>query len=223
MMGFMDGDNGDGVLLGMSVKENMPVFHDRFNPGAMNAHMVVMAGNSADQVLFTKLMVVREVRRGVPVYLVDSEGRYGAVTRALGGEVLRVGSLGCGLNPFAVPRTNDADVAKRIAGLCSLVEVMVGWQVELDMDLKSVIVSTGACWVSKWNLGKWNLGKWNLGKWNLLMDRACWEEGVSGPSTVTLSPRVVWRMERACLPVFCPLSSREKAGICLGKVPGIHW
>ena len=52
-------------LLGRNLAEGTPVFYDRFSSGAMNGHMVVMAGSTWDRLLFTRLMVIREAQRGL--------------------------------------------------------------------------------------------------------------------------------------------------------------
>ena len=135
--GPQDLDQREGTLLGMDLRSRTPVIYDPFNPRAMNGHMVVMARSGAGKSFFTKLRVLREALRGIPVYLIDPEGEYGVITRALGGEVFIPGSPGYGLNPFAVGYTEEGDLTKRVSSLCSLVGVML--EGELDQDLKAVV------------------------------------------------------------------------------------
>ena len=135
--GPQDLDQREGTLLGMDLRSRTPVIYDPFNPRAMNGHMVVMARSGAGKSFFTKLRVLREALRGIPVYLIDPEGEYGVITRALGGEVFVPGSPGYGLNPFVVGYTEEGDLTKRVSSLCSLVGVML--EGELDQDLKAVI------------------------------------------------------------------------------------
>lgn len=135
--GPRDLDQREGTLLAMDLRSRTPVLYDRFSPRAMNGHMVVMARSGAGKSFFTKLMVFREACRGIPIYLIDPEGEYGVITRALGGEVFVPGSPGHGLNPFVVGYTEEGDLTKRISSLCSLVGVMLEGQV--DQDLKAVI------------------------------------------------------------------------------------
>ena len=135
--GPRDLDQREGTLLGMDLRSRTPVLYDRFSPRAMNAHMVVMARSGAGKSFFTKLMVFREACRGIPVYLIDPEGEYGVITRALGGEVFVPGSPGYGLNPFVVGFTEEGDLTKRISSLASLVGVMLEGQV--NQHLKAVI------------------------------------------------------------------------------------
>ena len=132
-----DLDEREGALLGMDLRSRTPVIYNPFNPRAMNGHMVVMARSGAGKSFFTKLRVLREALRGIPVYLIDPEGEYGVITRALGGEVFVPGSPGYGLNPFIVGYTEEGDLTKRISSLCSLVGVML--EGELDQNRKAQI------------------------------------------------------------------------------------
>ena len=135
--GPQDLDKREGSLLGMDLRSRTPVLFDPFSPKAMNGHMVVMARSGAGKSFFTKLRVLREALRGIPIYLIDPEGEYGVITRALGGEVFVPGSPGFGLNPFVVAYTGEGDLTKRIASIGTLVGVMLEGQ--LDRSLKSTI------------------------------------------------------------------------------------
>ena len=132
-----DLDRREGIMLGMDLRSKTPVFVDAFSPDAMNGHMVVMARSGAGKSFFTKLRVVREAERGVPIYLIDPEGEYGVITRLLGGTVFVPGMPGHGLNPFLATYTNDGDLSKRVASLCGLVGVMLEGNV--DQELKASV------------------------------------------------------------------------------------
>ena len=136
--GPQDMNEHDGTLLGMDLRSRTPIIHNPFNPRAMNGHMVVMARSGAGKSFFTKLRVVRESQMGIPTYLIDPEGEYGVITRALGGVVFVPGSPGHGLNPFMVGYTGDeGDLTNRISSLCSLVGVML--EGEVNTHRKAII------------------------------------------------------------------------------------
>ena len=135
--GPQDLDKRDGTLMAMDLRSRTPVMYNPFDPSAMNAHMVVLARSGGGKSFFTKLQVVRESQRGIPTYLIDPEGEYGVITRALGGEVFVPGSPGYGLNPFLIGYSDEGDLAKRISSLGSLVAVMLEGQV--DQTLKASI------------------------------------------------------------------------------------
>lgn len=132
-----DLDKRTGTLFGVDLRSRTPVLYNPFHDSEMNAHMVVMARSGAGKSFLTKLRVVREALRDVVVYLIDPEGEYSVITEALGGRVLVPGSPGYGLNPFALVYTNEGDLTTRVAGLGSLVEVMLSG--EVDVDRRSMI------------------------------------------------------------------------------------
>ena len=135
--GPQDLDRRDGTLLAMDMRSRTPVMYNPFDASAMNAHMVVLARSGAGKSFFTKLRVVRETQCGIPQYLIDPEGEYGVITRALGGEVFVPGSPGYGLNPFVIGYSDEGDLAKRVSSLGSLVGVMLEGQV--NQQLKASI------------------------------------------------------------------------------------
>ena len=124
-----------GVLLGFDLGDGSAVFYDRFSPRVMNGHMIVMTGREDEDVLFVRRLMAAESARGVPVYIVDSDGRYAGVTRSLGGEVRDVGAASGGMNPFAVVYGvgNEIDVVRRIEGVGVVLETVVGHGVGDDM------------------------------------------------------------------------------------------
>ena len=128
-----DMDKREGVMLGMDLRSKTPVFWDAFSPNSMNGHMVVMARSGAGKSFFTKLRVLREGQRGVPVYLIDPEGEYGVITRLLGGKVFVPGAPGHGLNPFIVSYIDDGNLSNRIASLGGLVGVMLEGSANQEM------------------------------------------------------------------------------------------
>ena len=132
-----DLDKRKGTLFGIDLRSRTPILYDPFDPSEMNAHMVVMARSGAGKSFLTKLRVVREALRDVVVYLIDPEGEYSVITQMLGGVVLVPGARGYGLNPFALVYTDESDFQSRVAGMGSLVEVMLAG--EVDMDRRSQI------------------------------------------------------------------------------------
>ncbi len=132
-----DLDKRTGTLFGVDLRSRTPVMYNPFHDDEMNAHMVVMARSGAGKSFLTKLRVLREALRDVVVYLIDPEGEYSVITEALGGRVLIPGSPGYGLNPFSLSYTNEGDLTTRVAGLGSLVEVMLSG--EVDVDRRSMI------------------------------------------------------------------------------------
>ena len=132
-----DMDTRGGTLLGLDRRSRAPIIYDCFDASRMNGHMVIMARSGAGKSFFTKLRVIREATRGVPVYLIDPDGEYGQIAEALGGRVLVPGRPGYGMNPFAITFQDVGTLKTRIANLCCLVEIMLEGNV--DLQAKSII------------------------------------------------------------------------------------
>ena len=132
-----DLDKRSGTLLAMDLRSRTPVIYDAFDDKETNGHMVVMARSGAGKSFLTKLRVLREALRDVRIYLIDPEGEYGVITRALGGRVLIPGTPGYGLNPFVIGYSDPQGLAERVASLCRLFELML--EGEVDAHRKSII------------------------------------------------------------------------------------
>lgn len=127
-------DNLTGTLLGKNMTTKMPLMYDPFNPDRMNAHMVVLSRPNGNKSLFVKLLTFRETRHGIPTYLIDTEGEYQATAKALGGEVFTPGMPRHGLNPFFIEYSNMGELAARVWSMASLITMMLGAQVNQDLN-----------------------------------------------------------------------------------------
>ena len=74
-----------GSLYGLDPKSGAPIFLDRF--GLPNANMVVLAQSGAGKSYAIKVEILRSLLRGVDVVVLDPEGEYVAVAKAVGGHV----------------------------------------------------------------------------------------------------------------------------------------
>ena len=133
-------DTRDGILFGVNRRSSAPVMYDRFELSgsiAINGHMMILAQSGAGKSFFTKLQCIREVSRGVPVYLIDPDGEYTHLARQLNGRVLNPGRNGSGMNPFLVKYSSNEDMMLRIANLGELIQMML--RNETDNRIRSVI------------------------------------------------------------------------------------
>ena len=123
----MTGGTGDGILMGTNALNSGPLWRDRFDPCAMNGHQVVLGRDPVETSRYAALTALRESRRRLDVFIVDTRGCYGALAKTLGARVLALGPGGPALNPFALRCTGHGhDAAARMAGLVSLVNAMAG-------------------------------------------------------------------------------------------------
>ena len=126
-----------GTLFGMDRRSRSPIIFDPFDASRMNGHMIMMARSGAGKSYTTKLRVVREATRGIPVYLIDPDGEYGPIAKMMGGRVLVPGRPGYGMNPFATVYVDVGYLTDKCTNICYLMRVML--QGEVDQAGVSVI------------------------------------------------------------------------------------
>ncbi len=121
-----DLDTRSGTLMGIDLRAGAPVVYDPWDGTHLNANTAVLARSGSGKSFATKLGALRNVCRGVVVYVIDPEGEYADMARAAGGRVLSPGVPGQGLNPFVIDRGDTEEMLQRIGSLRRLIEVMVG-------------------------------------------------------------------------------------------------
>ena len=121
-----DLDTRSGTLYGIDLRACAPVVYDPFDGTHLNANTAVLARSGSGKSFATKLGVLRGVCRGVRAYVIDPEGEYADMARAVGGRVLTPGVPGQGMNPFVIDRGDSEELLQRIGSLRRLIEVMVG-------------------------------------------------------------------------------------------------
>lgn len=93
------GRSGQGLLAGIDPATGAPLTLARFGLG--NPTRLVVGTSGAGKSFAAKLEAIRWHDRGGDVVIVDPEGEFGPVVRALGGAVLQAGTAG-GLGPVGV-------------------------------------------------------------------------------------------------------------------------
>ncbi|GAA3239762.1 VirB4 family type IV secretion system protein [Actinocorallia longicatena] len=101
------------VLLGLNVYSSGVVLWDRFAQD--NHNSVTLARSGAGKSYFTKLEISRLLQHGVQVAVVDPEDEYRALTAAVGGRRIPLGSPGVFFNPFDLDPDGPPDALTRRA------------------------------------------------------------------------------------------------------------
>ena len=130
-----DLDTRRGTLVAFDTNAKSLVTYDLFDRSmSQNMNVAVLAMSGAGKSFAVKLFILRQMMRGVRVYVIDPEGEYVDTCEAVGGRVLTPGLPGQGMNPFVVTEVG-AELTERIRNLCRLVEVMIGQR--LDPTVRS--------------------------------------------------------------------------------------
>lgn len=125
-----DLSSGDGILYGINRHNNSLILFDRFK--LENANMVVFAKSGAGKSYTVKLEVLRSMMFGSSVIILDPENEYKHLCETVGGSFMKISlNSPVHLNPFDLPRKNDADdpegvLRSNIASLIGLLHLMLG-------------------------------------------------------------------------------------------------
>ncbi|MFE3317527.1 PrgI family mobile element protein [Nocardia sp. NPDC059195] len=145
-----------GVLYGRDAAAGL-VFVDRFGPQAHNHNAVVLGRSGAGKSYLVKTDILRSLYRGIEQVIIDPENEYQALTEAVGGTYIHLGTTGIRLNPFDLEvhtrpdgsRTAPTDAVTRRKLFChTVIRVMLGDQTAaqratLDTAVTATYASVG--------------------------------------------------------------------------------
>ena len=120
-----DLDKRSGTLFGLDERAACPITFDIFTDFP-NHNMAVLATSGAGKSFAVKLAGLRDMMRGVRLYIIDPEGEYVDMARYAGGRVMTPGIPGQGMNPFTIDKLDAEDITFRIGNLQRVVRMMIG-------------------------------------------------------------------------------------------------
>lgn len=103
-----------GILLGINAYNNSLVFVDPFTSRNNNVNIFGVSGSGKS--VTAKILMNRLYMRGVQILVIDPEGEYVNLARALGGEVIQF-SRENGINPFYINSSKENDILDHISTL----------------------------------------------------------------------------------------------------------
>lgn len=117
-----------GVLYGINEHDGSLVIFDRFS--LENANTVVFGKSGAGKSVLVKLETLRSLMFGAEVFVIDPEGEYTTLTKALGGEeVAFTFSTPVKMNPFdlsGIVEEGENELGLKILSLHALMRVIMG-------------------------------------------------------------------------------------------------
>ena len=133
-----DLDTRSGTMLFLCLRSRSPVFYDRFGAGIINAHTLIAGPTGTGKSFDGKVVMLREVARGIRGYVIDPAGEFANIASRLGGRVLEPGRPGYGLNPFGVRYQGESELREHGSQVCDLLEMMleerIGIERRADID-----------------------------------------------------------------------------------------
>lgn len=103
-----------GIFTGVNAYNNSLVFIDPFTSRNNNINIFGVSGSGKS--VTAKILMERMYMRGIQVIVIDPEGEYVNLARALGGEVIQF-SRDNGINPFYINSSRENDILDHISTL----------------------------------------------------------------------------------------------------------
>ncbi|MGA2967760.1 MAG: VirB4-like conjugal transfer ATPase, CD1110 family [Candidatus Levyibacteriota bacterium] len=127
-----------GVMYGINQQNGSLIIFDRFS--LENANEVVFGKSGAGKSYLIKLEGMRQFMFGSEVIIIDPEGEYGELTKALGGEELRfTPSSALKINPFDLSglyEEGENELGLKILSLHGLFKIVMG---QLDASQEAIL------------------------------------------------------------------------------------
>ncbi|OGG26433.1 hypothetical protein A2960_06160 [Candidatus Gottesmanbacteria bacterium RIFCSPLOWO2_01_FULL_39_12b] len=118
----------EGILYGINEHDGSLVIFDRFS--LENANSVVFGKSGGGKSFMVKLEVMRSLLFGTEVFVIDPEGEYTDVTKALGGELIKFSfNSPVKINPFdlsGILEEGENELGLKILSLHGLMRVIMG-------------------------------------------------------------------------------------------------
>lgn len=143
-----------GIFLGVNLSTATPIYIDFYDRKLMtNGNMTVFGKAGSGKTFFVSLLTARSALKQVRTVIIDPEGEYGKITKALGGSVVDI-SPGSNnfINPFDVEEEEVLDeelkptgrkevrLKEKIGDLLNLIGVMSGGITNEEKSLISYIL-----------------------------------------------------------------------------------
>lgn len=146
----------NGILQGVNIVTGNPLFVNYYDRSILNNSNVTVFGQSGSGKTFlVSLMTLRSALKGIKTTIIDPEGDYANLTRALGGSHVRIASDSKSfINPFDLEVEDEMDkdgkltgrkiinIKEKITDLLNLIGVMVGGFDKEELSLVSGVLTS---------------------------------------------------------------------------------
>lgn len=146
----------DGVFIGVNLSTSTPIYLNFFDRNVLNnGNSTVIGQAGSGKSFFISLLTMRSAIKGIKTVIIDPEGEYKRLTRALGGGYIYIApdSNAC-INPFDIEEEDILDdvtneptgekivmVNDKVADILNLIGVMSGGLTQEQRGLISLIIA----------------------------------------------------------------------------------
>lgn len=130
----------NGTFLGINMSTYTPIFIDFYDRSVLNNSNVSVFGQAGSgKTFFVSLLTLRDALKGVRTVIIDPEGEYDKICKAIGGASFKISpDARTGINPFDIEAEDIlddkgkptgemiVDIRSKVADLLNMIGVMVG-------------------------------------------------------------------------------------------------
>jgi len=137
-----------GVFCGINMETDTLVAIDFYDRSLLyNSNITVFGESGSGKTFFISLLTLRSVLKGIRTAIIDPEGEYENITKALGGSYIKISASGSSrINPFDLEEeekedgTNKVSIKEKVGDVLNLVAVMSGGMTAEESSLISTIL-----------------------------------------------------------------------------------
>lgn len=144
-----------GIFCGINSQTGTPIYIDFYDRRLLNnSNMTIFGASGSGKTFMVSLLTMRSVLNGIRTVIIDPEGDYTTITRAMGGVIVTISpdNTSCCPNPFDIEDEDEVDeygaptgkrvvqVKDKVADLLNLVGVMVGTLTQEQRSLLSYTI-----------------------------------------------------------------------------------
>ena len=146
----------NGVFVGINAQTDTPIYMDFYDPSLLNNRNITVFGQAGSGKTFmVSLLTMRSVLANIRTVIIDPEGEYGNVARAMGGVEITIGAGNDAMcpNPFDLEDEDEVDsdgnptgkrivqIKEKVSDLLNLVGIMVGSLTQEQKSLLSYVIA----------------------------------------------------------------------------------
>lgn len=144
----------NGVFMGINLSTATPVLIDYYDRSVLaNSNLTVFGKSGSGKTFFVSMLTLRSVLKGIRTVIVDPEGEYVKLTKAVGGTYVQISAESeTKINPFDLEEEEDTDdngvptgyksvkIKDKVSDVLNLVGVMAGGLSREQESLVSTII-----------------------------------------------------------------------------------
>lgn len=145
----------DGVFIGVNLSTMTPVLVDFYNRKLLtNSNLTVFGKSGSGKTFFVSLLTLRSTLKGIRTVIIDPEGEYVNLTKALGGSHVYIApDSPTKINPFDLEEEDETDddgnptgykivkIKDKVSDVLNLIAVMAGGLTREQESLVSTVIA----------------------------------------------------------------------------------